>query len=79
MDLKIEQLALGVLFGAIGLVIFFTLVSRWLHLRAERRSLASRVICHLCLHAFEDTVHAEIVACPTCGALNEKGRSRKLG
>lgn len=79
MDLTIEQLAMAVLFGSTGLVIFFTVISRWLHVRAERRSLANRVICRLCLHAFEDTAHPEIVACPLCGALNEKGRSRRLG
>ena len=79
MDLRIDQLAMAVLFGSMGLVIFFTLVSRWLHVRSERRSLANRVICRLCLHAFEDTVHNEIVACPICGALSEKGCDRSVG
>jgi rubrerythrin len=41
--------------------------------------LANRVICRLCLHPFEDTSHVSTVDCPVCGAVNEKGRSRRLG
>jgi len=79
MDLTIDQFALTVLLGSLGLVVFLTVVSRWLHQRVEHRALANRVICRLCLHAFEDTTHVGTVACPMCGAINEKGRSRRLG
>lgn len=79
MDLTLTDFVLFVLFGSSGLVLLFTLGSRTLRIRAERRALASRVICRLCLHAFEDHSHLAIVPCPVCGALNEKGRSRRLG
>jgi len=79
MDLTIDQFVLTILFGAIGLVVFLTVISRLQHRRVERRSLANRVICRLCLHTFEDTTHVGTVACPLCGAINEKGRSRRLG
>ena len=79
MDLSLADFVLFVVFGACVLVVFFTLVSRTLHVRAETRSLAHRVICRLCLHAFQDTGHGRVVQCPNCGAANEKGRSLRLG
>ena len=79
MDLTLTNFVLFVLLGSFGLMLFFAVVSRWLHARTERRSLANRVICRLCLHAFEDTSHVGTVDCPVCGAANEKGRSRRLG
>ncbi|MEO8616262.1 MAG: hypothetical protein ABI600_14040 [Luteolibacter sp.] len=79
MDLTITDFVLGALLGAAVLVLVSTFVSRTLHARAERRSLGNRVICRLCLYAFEDTSHVGTVSCPICGAANEKGRSRRLG
>jgi len=79
MDLTLAEFVLFVLLGSCGLMLFLAIVSRMLHARKERRSLANRVICRLCLHAFEDTSHVGTVVCPMCGAANEKGRSRRLG
>ena len=79
MELTLADFVLFVLFGSCALVVAFTLISRTLHARSEARSLARRVICRLCLHAFEDGGHVKIVKCPHCGAANEKGRGRRLG
>lgn len=79
MDLTLTDFAFFAVFGACALVLAFTAISRTLHARSESRSLASRVVCRLCLHAFEDHSHAPIVHCPLCGAANEKGRGRRLG
>ena len=79
MELSFADFVLLAVFGSCALVIFCTVVSRTLHARAESRSLARRVICRLCLHAFETTATGKIVACPACGAANEKGRGRRLG
>lgn len=79
MELTLADFVLYVLLGSCALMLFFAVVSRTLHARAEKRSLANRVICRLCLHAFEDTSHVPVVDCPVCGAANEKGRSRRLG
>ncbi len=72
MHLKIDQLGLAVLLATVSLVVLLTLGSRWLHYRAERKSLANRIVCRLCLHAFENGTPAELVACPHCAALNER-------
>lgn len=79
MDLPLADFVLLVIFGTGFLVLLFTVVSRTLHARAEARSLASRVICRLCLHAFEDQGNGKLVDCPRCGAANERGRARWLG
>jgi len=79
MDLPLADFVVFVVFGSSLLVLLFTLVSRTLHARSEARSLASRIVCRLCLHAFEDHGHGKLVDCPHCGAANERGRSRRLG
>ncbi len=79
MDLSLADFVVLVVLGSSLLVLMFTAISRSLHARAEARSAASRVICRLCLHAFEDHGHGKLVDCPQCGTANERGRSRRLG
>ncbi len=79
MDLTLANFVLYGVLGSFALVPLIAVISRALHSRVEKRSLANRVVCRLCLHAFEDTSHVQAVHCPVCGAGNEKGRSRKLG
>jgi recombinational DNA repair protein RecR len=79
MELTLADFVLCVLCASGTLVVLWTLVSRTLHARAECRSLAHRVVCRLCLHAFEDSSHLAVVNCPLCAAVTEKGRSRRLG
>ncbi len=79
MELTLADFVLYGVLGSFALVPIFAIISRTLHARTENRALAHRVICRLCLHAFEDRSHLATVDCPVCGARNEKGRSRKLG
>ncbi|MES2658224.1 MAG: hypothetical protein V4689_06375 [Verrucomicrobiota bacterium] len=79
MDLKLADFVLIAVLGSFALVPVFAVISRTLHNRVEKRALANRVVCRLCLHAFEDSSHVRTIDCPVCGATNEKGRSRKLG
>lgn len=79
MELTLADFVLFVVFVSSFLVLLFTMISRTLHARSEARSLADRVICRLCLHAFENHGHGKIVNCPHCGAANERGRGRRLG
>jgi hypothetical protein len=79
MESNLADFVLFVVFGSCALVVLFTVISRTLHARSESRALAHRVICRLCLHAFEDHSHARVVNCPHCGAASEKGRCRRLG
>lgn len=79
MELTLTEFVLFALFGSSALVLLFTVISRTVHAREETRSAAKRVVCRLCLHAFEDASSAKTVHCPQCGAANEKGRNRRLG
>ncbi|MES2474214.1 MAG: hypothetical protein V4640_00440 [Verrucomicrobiota bacterium] len=79
MDLTLAEFVLGVIVGSFLLVGLVALISRTLHLRVEKRAIANRTVCRLCLFAFEDSSHVRTVHCPACGAINEKGRSRRLG
>lgn len=79
MELTLADFVLYVVLASFLLVPAFAVISRTLHARVEKRALSNRVICRLCLHAFEDTSHVKTVDCPICGAVNEKGHSRRLG
>ena len=79
MQLTLADFVLAITLGTFALVPLLAIVSRTLHGRVENRALAHCVVCRLCLHAFEDRGHVPTVDCPACGAVNEKGRSRKLG
>ena len=79
MDLTLADFVLFLLLGSAGLVLLFSLISRSVRNRSEYRSLGHRVICRLCLHAFETQSSGKIIDCPHCGVANERGRSRKLG
>ena len=79
MELTLAEFVVAVVVGSFLLVALVALISRMLHLRVERHAIANRTICRLCLFAFEDSSHVRTVHCPACGAINEKGRSRRLG
>lgn len=79
MELTLAELVLTVVIGSGAVVLACAVVSRWMHAGAERRALEKRIICRLCLHAWEDEGREEVVSCPECGARNERGRSRRLG
>jgi rRNA maturation endonuclease Nob1 len=79
MDLKLADFVLFLLLGSAGLVLMFSIGSRFLSNRAENRSLSHRIICRLCLYAFENNGSGKTADCPHCGVATERGRSRKLG
>ena len=79
MELTLTEFVLLVVFGSCLLVPFFTMVSRTLHARSEARSLQARLICRLCLHAYQDFGPGKIVHCPRCGAANQRGHDPRKG
>lgn len=79
MELSLTDFVLFSLLGSCALVVVFALISRASRTYSETQALSRRVICRLCLYAFEDESHDKTVDCPHCGAANEKGRNRRLG
>jgi len=78
-ELTLTELVVGVLGISMGLIAFFTWLSRGDARRRERIALRQRVICRLCLHVFEDHGTSKLVDCPACGSKNERGRDQRLG
>lgn len=76
MEITLADFTLWVVVGSFVLVPLMSLVSRAMQARTERRAREDVVICRLCLHAFEEKSHVNLVNCPECGAANEKGRAR---
>ena len=72
MELTITEFVWWVLIASGALVLGCALFSRYLHARTERRALTRRVVCRLCLHAFEDSSPDRIIACPACHTPNER-------
>lgn len=75
METTLSHFVLALIFGSFLLVLILSAASRFLHVRAEKRSLRRRVICRLCLHAFEDFGESDLVDCPSCHTKNERCRS----
>jgi uncharacterized paraquat-inducible protein A len=66
---------LSLLLGALFCV---WLASEFLATRKERRRRRDFVICGICDHIYEDRSERQIVSCPRCGALNERGKVREI-
>ncbi len=79
MDLTLAELVTAIIVGAAGLVLFFSIVSRSLHRRAENRAVRSSAICRLCLHSFPREIPKGTVICPECSAVNDPGRDGLAG
>lgn len=79
MDLSLSEFVTLIVAGAFGLVALFTAISRVVRARTEHHGLAHRVICRLCLHAFEDPGHGRIVDCPACHAATPRRGAKPLG
>lgn len=71
MRLTLTELAVLAVSLPLVLIFFATVIARTSRARAETRAVARRVICRLCLHAFE-VPERGLVDCPCCGARNER-------
>jgi rRNA maturation endonuclease Nob1 len=79
MEVSLTEFVMWTVAMALGLTGLSIFTSRLSRRGAERRSLRYRVICRLCLHAWEDHGLARTVECPECGGMNERDRRRRLG
>ena len=64
-----------VMVGGLALIWMGSEISR---LRRERRRRRNYVICDICDHVFEDSSEKNLLSCPRCGRLNERGRVREI-
>jgi rRNA maturation endonuclease Nob1 len=79
MELTLNELVLGVIFGSLVLVSGISLLSRMLHWKTEQRLARTRTVCRLCGHIFISGHEANLNHCEACGALNRRRGNGKLG
>lgn len=73
-ELTLEELAVAVIGASLAFVVAAWWISGWTNANARRRGVRRRVVCRLCRHVFEDRGNERVVACPQCGAGNERRR-----
>lgn len=78
MRINLAEFVLLITFATCLAVCVLTVVSRTLHALSEAKSLRKRVICRLCLNAYEEPAKKSTSTCPMCSAQNIRGRSRTL-
>jgi hypothetical protein len=66
---------LALLIGFLSLVWIAAEIAR---LGRERRRRRDFIICGICDHIYEDRSENQLVNCPRCGALNERGRVQEI-
>lgn len=66
---------MAVLLSVLG---FAWLLGEWLRFRQDNRKRRSMVVCDICGHSFEDPSERELLTCPSCGRLNERGNVREI-
>lgn len=79
MDLSLDGLVTLVVFGSLGVVVFVTLVSRFLHKKAEAALVRQRRTCRLCGHIYLSSNASKVEHCVSCDALNLQRKNGKLG
>ena len=79
MNLSLNDFVTGLLAASLVLVAGISFLSRYLHMRAEKRLVRMRVICRLCGNSFVSEHSGKICQCPSCGKPNLRRRNGRLG
>lgn len=79
MELSLNELVAAVLMGSVSLVAFFSVTSRFLHARAERRIVRMKAVCRLCGNVFIPSESGKFADCTACGKPNLQRRNGRLG
>ena len=79
MNLSLNDFVTGVLAFSLVLVAGISFLSRYLHMRAERRLVRMRIICRLCGNSFVSEHSEKICQCPSCGKPNLWRGNGRLG
>lgn len=79
MELSLNEFVAAVVWACICLVALFSIVSRFLHARAERRLVGTRVICRICGNVFVSPHSGKLTECTACGKPNLHKHNGMLG
>lgn len=79
MELNLNEFVAALLWGSISLVAFFSVLSRFLHAKAEKRLAGMRTVCRLCGHVFVSQHSGKVTECKSCGKPNLHRHNGSLG
>lgn len=79
MNLSLNEFVTGVLSVSLVLVAGLSFLSRYLHMRAEKRLVRMRIICRLCGNSFVSDQSGKLCQCPSCGKPNLRRGNGRLG
>lgn len=80
MDLSLNEFVFVVVSGCLLLTASVSVLSRFLHARAENRVLRARAVCRLCGNVFlSEHTGGKISHCPACDKPNLVRRNGRLG
>lgn len=79
MDLNLNEFVRAVVFGSLLLVVVVSIMSRFLHLRAEFRLVQRRTVCRICGYVFISEDTGKLCHCPACDKPNFRRGNGKLG
>ena len=73
MDLSLTDLVVAVVYGSLGLVLLFAIISNTYRQQSRARAVSRTIVCRLCLQAYQQRERGHVSECPQCGARNERG------
>lgn len=75
MEFTLTEFALTVICASGAIVCLLSFLSWWTARQNEKRSLRMRIICRLCLHAYEESEDVGLSQCPDCRTQNKRNTS----
>lgn len=79
MELSLNEFVTLVVSASLVMVAGASLISRYLHIRAESRLVRMRMVCRLCGNRFICEQSGKNCDCPACDQPNLRRRNGKLG
>lgn len=79
MNLSLNEWVTMVMSFTLVLVAGVSLVSRYLHLRAENRLVRMRTVCRICGNSFISEQTGKLCQCPSCDKPNLRRGNGRLG
>lgn len=79
MSLNLNEFVFVVLFGSMLLAAGVSVLSRFLHHRAENRLVRTRIVCRICGNIFVSERSGNFCHCPACDKPNLHRGNGKLG
>ena len=78
-ELTLEDFLMWVVGAPLVGVGLYTLLAGLRRKYKARKAKNNVISCRVCGHLYQDSSSEKCPACPDCGRINDRGRSRRLG